>query len=146
MSPEKIPYSADPQGADEHQSDAVTSRLNSYRARKRRRVEGSMHLNFDGAAAPEMPVAQASPVRKTRPSEVCNTDFYRRANQEIFAQPEPEPEPEEAPEELLAPSAEALAELSSEVLKAAQYSPALSQPAEVDPFAFEQPAAIAPEA
>ena len=141
MSPEKISYSV-AQSAEEQNSadlwrDAVESRLNSYRARKRRRGEGSMHLNFDGAAAPEMPAPQPPPARQSRPSEVCSTDFYRRANQEIFAQPEPEPE--DAPEQLLAPSPEAIAELSNEVLEAAQYSPAPAHAVAVDAFAFERP-------
>jgi uncharacterized RDD family membrane protein YckC len=146
MSPEKISYSA--QSAEEQDSadlwrDAVASRLNSYRARKRRRVDGSMHLNFDGAAAPEMPAPQPAPARQPRASQICNTDFYRRANQEIFSQPEPEPE--QAPEQLLAPSPEMVAELSDEVLEAAQYSPATADAAELDPFAFEQPAVFEAE-
>jgi uncharacterized RDD family membrane protein YckC len=139
MSPEKIPY---PElNADLH--DEVAARLSSYRARKRRRVEGSMSLNFDGAAAPEMPAPQPPPVRQSRPAEVCNTDFYRRANHEIFAPPEPEFE--EAPEELLAPSPEIIADLSSEVLEAAHFSPAPSDTTDVDPFAFEEPVTVEPE-
>jgi len=149
MSTEKILYpaadhSAEENGSTEMWRDAVASRLNSYRARKRRRVEGSMRLDFDGAAAPELPAPQSPPLRQSRPSEVCNTDFYRRANQEIFAQPEPEPE--DAPEELLAPSPELVAELSNEVLEAAQYSPAPEVAVGIDPFAFEHPISIETEA
>ena len=145
MSPENISHTAPPdagQLADEPWRDAVTSRLNSYRARKRRRVESSMHLNFDGAAAPEMPAPQTAPVRYARPSEVCNTDFYRRANQEIFASPELEPD--EAPEELLSPSPEAVVELANEVLEAAQFSPAPQMASDKEVFAFEHPAVFEP--
>ncbi len=67
----------------------VASRLNNYKARHgRRNIAGqySMKLDFEAAESPAHDTAQlvAAVVEQKASHEVCDTNYYRRANQEAM--------------------------------------------------------------
>ena len=65
--------------------------MNHYRVRRRRKVEGnySMRLDFstraESAAALQEFEAHALAAEQPRPREICDTNYYRRANAEVLA-------------------------------------------------------------
>jgi uncharacterized RDD family membrane protein YckC len=70
----------------------VASRISSYKAKKRRKMEGdfSMKLEFEAPEPPPVPspsaAQMASAVAEQKSShEVCDTNYYRRANAEAIA-------------------------------------------------------------
>lgn len=64
--------------------DEVASRVNSYRARRRRKIEGDYSMKLDFESRPEVAVSDARSVAVERATsrEVCDTNYYRRANAE----------------------------------------------------------------
>src|SRR3982751_120181 len=86
MAPE--PYYPDEQ---ERWRNEVASRISSYKARRRRKMEGdfSMKLEFEAPAAStpsEGTSHLASAVAEQKHSgEVCDTNYYRRMNAEAVA-------------------------------------------------------------
>jgi len=62
----------------------VASRVSSYKAKRRRKADFSMNLDFDAGPLSTAETAQlASAVLEQKSSrEVCDTNYYRRVNQE----------------------------------------------------------------
>lgn len=82
------PEYAEPSEAPENDiwRGEVASRVNSYRARRGRKIGGdfSMKLDFDAAAPPPATMVSALVERAAAP-DVCDTNYYRRANAEAMS-------------------------------------------------------------
>lgn len=87
MAPE--PYIPDEQ---ERWRNEVASRISSYKAKKRRKMDGdfSMKLEFEALETPAPPSASAAQLatavaEQKSSHEVCDTNYYRRKNAEAIA-------------------------------------------------------------
>lgn len=130
----------------------VRARVRGHRARKRRRENGTLRLDFEGAAAPQPePEPPAAPEPRR---EVCDTNFYRRLNQESMTHsmgfPARDRELEVAPAMELPeplPPAQLLGSEPASALEKAQPPPLASERRKVITFprpAIEPPLAILP--
>lgn len=69
--------------------DEVASRLSSYKARRRRKIEGnySMHLDFEPEPEASARDFSHAVAEKSAGREVFDTNYYRRANAESMVMP-----------------------------------------------------------
>lgn len=111
--------------------EEVASRVNSYRRRRGRKIEGeySMHLDFEAATTTPPVVTQAVAERLPDPEVSCDINYFRRTN----AAPLPSYEPE-------APVIDESGPEMAEVV-----APEPSEPVDDPDFDFETPRLPQPE-